>query len=129
MGKSRRGSREFSREQKLSHENQRLKRELAQIRKQLARLDLDRYDSIKEILEEHSEENKPQTSQEFLDNLKKTWACNENGCLGYLEINLYNKINNTWYYRKCVNCNHRTKSQKYDPASVKGILKKELTNE
>lgn len=125
MGKSMRGSKEYSREQKLAHENKRLKRELSQLRKQLARLDLDRFDSIREILEEHSEEDKPQTSQEFLENLKKTWACNENGCQGYLEIILYNKIDNVWYYRKCVNCSHRTKSQKYDPLRVKGIIKKD----
>ena len=125
MGKSTRGSKEYSREQRLVHENQRLKRQVGVLRKQLARLDLDRYDSIKDILEEHSQENKPQTSQEFLENLKKTWACNENGCQGYLEIILYNKINSTFYYRRCTSCVHRTKSKAYDPQRVKGIIKKE----
>lgn len=122
MGKSRRGEKEFSREQKLVHENKRLKREVAQLRKQLARLDLDRYDSIKEMIEEHGHENTAQTGQELLENLKKTWTCND--CRnGHLEIILYNKIDSTWYYRKCSNCPHRTKSQKYTP-EVKGIIKK-----
>lgn len=122
MGKSRRGEKEFSREQKLIHENKRLKREISQLRKQLARLDLDRYDTVREMIEEHGHESTAQTGQELLENLKKTWTCND--CRnGFLEIILYNKIDSTWYYRKCSNCDHRTKSQKYTP-EVKGIIKK-----
>lgn len=127
MGKSRRGTKEFTREQRLLNENKKLKQQVAQLRKQLARLDLDRYDSIKEMLEEHNSENQPEFGAEFLDNLKKTWLCND--CRnGYLEIILYNKVESTWYYRLCTNCPNRTKSQKYSP-EVRGIIKKAAINE
>lgn len=124
MGKTRRGDKEFSREQKLLHENRRLKRELSTLRKQMARLDLDRYSQVREIIENHYQEERQQEGKDILENLKKTWACRE--CNeGYLEIFCYTKINQTWYYRICNNpsCGHRTKAQKYTP-SVKGILRK-----
>lgn len=122
MGKSRRGAKEFTREQRLANENKKLKQQIAQLRKQLARLDLDRYDSIKEMLEEHNPESQSEFGAEFLENLKKSWLCND--CRnGYLEIILYNKVDATWYYRKCSNCPHRTKSQRHSP-EVKGIIKK-----
>jgi hypothetical protein len=124
VGKSRRGDKEFTREQKLVHENKRLKKELAQLRKQLARIDLDRYDTVREMIEEHYQEDKAQQGQEILENLKKTWACKE--CSdGHLEIFLYNKVGTTWYYRICSNapkCKNRTLAQKYSP-EVKGIIK------
>lgn len=86
-------------------------------------MDLDRYDSLKEMLEEHVEQD---TQAEILETLKKSWTCVE--CSeGHLEIILYNKIDSTWYYRKCTNCPHRTKSQKYSPA-VQGIIKKVATD-
>lgn len=124
MGKTRRGNKEFTREQKLVNENKRLKRELAQLRKELARLDLDRYENIKEMIQETYQDDKAKEGQEILDNLKKTWACRESGCNGYLEIMVFSKMGEPWYLRKCNACPHRTKAQKYDPGSVKGILRK-----
>lgn len=122
MGKSRRGSREISREQKLVHENKRLKREVSSLRKQLARLDLDRFTNVRELIEESYTAGQTSAGTEVIETLKKTWACKE--CNeGYLEIILYNKLSDTWYYRKCTSCNHRTKSQKYDPNRVEGIIK------
>ncbi len=126
MGKSRNDRRGFTREQKLLHENQRLKKQLAQLRKQLARVDLDRYENIKEIIQKHYQDERAQEGQDILDRLKEEWKCRE--CQnGYLEIFTYNKMGNTWYYRVCSNssnCKHRTKPQPYSPANVKGILKK-----
>lgn len=122
MGKSRRGSKEFTREQRLAQENKQLKQQLAQIRKQLARIDLDRYDSIKEMLEEHNQADEPQTGTELLESLKKTWLCND--CRqGHLEIIIYTKLDSANYYRKCSYCPNRTRAQKYSP-SVQGIMKK-----
>lgn len=127
MGKTRRGSKEVSREQRLVHENKQLKRENGQLRKELARLDLDRYDTVRELIEEHNVQNPEQSGDEWLESLKKTWACKE--CEdGYLQIFLFNKVGTLHYYRICSNspvCKNRTKSQKYDSSQVKGIIKKE----
>jgi hypothetical protein len=122
VGKSRRGEREFGREKKLAHENKRLKQQVSQLRKMLARVDLDRYSNLKQTIEKHYQEEQAQEGQDILDKVKKEWACQVAGCEGYLEIILYNKIDSTWYYRRCNCCPHRTKSQKYSP-EVKGIIK------
>lgn len=127
MGKSRRGSREFNKEQRLANENRKLKREIQKLRKDLARLDLDRHETVREMIEENVAQNPEQSGQEWLDSLKKTWACKE--CPdGHLQIFLFSKVGTTHYYRVCSNspiCRNRTKSQKYDPNQVRGIIKKD----
>lgn len=126
MGKSRKTDREFTREQRLQNENRVLKRQVSSLRKELARIDLDRYANLKETIEQHYKEDEAQEGQNLIEKLKEEWKCH-NCEDGYLEIFLYNKLNNTWYYRICSNnptCRNRTKSQKYDPKEVKGIIKK-----
>ena len=123
MGKARRGSKEHTREQKLIYENRILKRQVASLRKQLARLDLDRYSNLKETIEQHYQEDKEQEGKDILDRLKQEWRCREPGCEGYLEIICYNRVDSTWYYRKCNCCSNRTPGQKYTP-EVRGIIKK-----
>lgn len=121
MGKNTRGQKEFSKERKLAYENSRLKRQVSSLRKQLARLDLDRHGYVKEIIEEHYQLEEAQEGQDILEKVQKEWECHE--CRqGFLEICVYNKPDGTWYYRKCSNCVHRTASQKYSP-TVKGIRK------
>ena len=127
MGKSRRGQKEFSREQKLIKENQSLKQELSRLRKQLARLDLDRYDIVKEVIDEHYQADRKKDAQDLLDKMKEQWKCRGDQCTGYLEIILYNKIDQTWYYRKCTDCANRTLSKRYDSGQVKGIIRKSQT--
>ncbi len=125
MGKSKRSDREFSREQKLSNENKRLKKELAHLRKQIARLDLEGLEAAKQAIFESEE--KERLNQEVgeagssLDRLKEIWACND--CSGYLEITLYSKLGETYYFRKCNQCSKRTKGKRYDE-NVRGIIKK-----
>lgn len=121
MGKTRRGHKEYEREQRLDHENQRLKREIGALRKQLARIDLDKAANVREILEKHYEIDKRSKTKDTIEKIRKEWECWE--CReGTLEINLYNRFDGTWYYRKCSNCTHRTKSQKYKP-DIRGVLK------
>lgn len=127
MGKARRGDKERSREQELKYENQKLRREVSSLRKQLARIDLDRYSHVREMVEEHlAQEDQEISTQDMLKSMKNEWQCHECG-VGHLEITLYTRLDGTFYWRKCSNCPHRTKSQKYDPNTVKGIMKPEET--
>jgi hypothetical protein len=123
VGKSKRGSKEFTREQRLLHENMQLKRKVAQLRKELARLDLDRYENIKEAMEEHFPEQAADNTK-LLASIRQAWACKMPNCTGTLEIFLYSKMGNLWYYRLCdaPGCKNRTKAQKYSP-EVKGPIK------
>ena len=124
LGKTRRGHKERSKEQELKYENQKMRREISSLRKQLARLDLDRYSYVKDIVDEHlSENNEEITTTQMLASMKNTWQCKECG-IGYLEIILYGGPGGSMhYYRQCNNCSHRTKGQKYDPDTVRGIVK------
>lgn len=128
MGKAKRSDREYTREQRLVQENQRLKKELSRLRKQLARLDLDRYDQVREIIQEHYQNERKQEGEEMLERLKQTWACKVPGCEGFLEIVIYTKRSEPYYFRKCnaSNCNNRTLPKKYTE-DVKGIKKQEET--
>lgn len=126
MSKNTRAVKEFTREQRLIKENRQLKRELAHLRKQISRLDLEGLEATKQMCFDHEEKQK--LNEELgepnsnLEALKKEWACKEPNCTGYLEITLYSKLGSTNYYRKCNLCNNRTKGQRYGQ-SVKGILK------
>lgn len=140
MGKNTRGNKEFTKEQELKHENKELRKRIqvleaenrqltrqhSRTRKNFARMDLDRHSYVQEIIQEHINNEKEETSsQEMLNKMKKEWQCRECGD-GYLEIFLYNRRDGTFYHRMCNNpsCDHRTNGQKYDPETVTGIIKK-----
>lgn len=119
MGKSRRGDKEFSKEQKLIHENRQLKREVSRLRKELARIDIAEMDreglEVADIEEKTEKLSKTQA-------LKQKWLCNS--CQeGHLEVILYSRMEKTFYFRKCTKCVHRTGAQEYKP-TVEGIFKK-----
>lgn len=126
MGKARTDRRGYTREQALIQENRMLKKQVASLRKQLARLDIDRLSIAREVIEEHYREEKTDEKREILDNLKRIWACRK--CEdGHLEIFIFNRGLNTFYYRICSNspiCLNRTKSKQYTP-NVKGIIRKD----
>lgn len=130
MGKTRIGRKEHNRIQEFKYEIQRLKKENDLLRKRLARIDLDEYGQLNKTIKKHQKQEKKQQPNDILEKLRKEWACNEDGCKGFLEIFLYNKQNETWYFRKCNEtcCKNRTKSKKYAP-EVKGILKKASEDE
>lgn len=126
MGKARLDRSGYTREQRLAKENRQLKRELAHLRKQISRLDLEGLEAAKQVINDQEEENRLNEAvgepNANLEHLKKTWACNE--CNeGWLEITLYSKCGSTHYYRKCTACDKRTKGQRYDE-TVRGIIKK-----
>lgn len=127
MGKSRRGQKERSREQELKYENSKLRRDVSSLRKQLARIDLDRHSYVRDIVEEHlAGEEQSIDSTHLLEKMKARWKCHE--CHeGHMEIFVYSKIGQPWYYRQCSNCPNRTKSQPHHK-NVEGI-KKEIPQE
>ena len=129
MGKSKRSDKEYTREQKLSKENRQLKRELAHLRKQISRLDLEGLEAAKQICLDHEEKERLNDAigdpNANIEHLKRIWLCED--CMsGWLEIFLYPKMGQSWYYRVCSNdeCKKRTKGKRYDEQSVKGIIKK-----
>lgn len=126
MSKGRRnhGHKELNQLQICRKENEKLKKEISSLRKQLARIDLDRYAHVKNIVEEHyANEKEEKSAQDLVKSLKDEWQCRECG-EGHLEITLYTRRDGTFYHRACNVCTNRTKVQKYDPETVKGIMRK-----
>lgn len=122
MSKNSRGQKEFTRLQEFINENKKLKREISSLRKQLARLDLDRHSYVRGIVEEHLAIEEHETStKDMLTSMKNEWQCRQCGT-GFLEINLYTRHDGTFYFRHCNNCIHRTRAKRYTP-DVKGIIK------
>lgn len=126
MSKSRKDRYGNTSEQSLKHENEKLKKVIAQLRKTLARIDLDRYSNVRDIVHDYYQKEDAEKfaakEKESLESLKREWHCN-NCNIGYLEIILISKMNELHYYRKCTDCSHRTKLQKYNK-NVRGIIKK-----
>ena len=112
---------ELSQLQTARREIEKLKREVSSLRKQLTRLDLDRHSYVRDIVEEHYTRENNEAAMEIIESSKSFWKCRE--CSeGFLEIMEYPKMGISWYYRKCSNCKHRTKSQQLTP-NVKGPRK------
>lgn len=127
MSKTRRDRRGNTADQALRLENDKLKRQIAQLRKALARVDLDRYTNLRDIIQQHyrleDAERHAEKERESLEQMQREWHCNtcDNG---HLEIILINKRSELGYYRKCTNCTHRTPLKKYNK-NVRGIVKKD----
>jgi len=126
MGKARTDRYGNTKEKSLRLENQRLKKQVSSLRKQLARIDIDRYSTVKDMIEEQYQGEQLAAGKEILENLKKQWSCKQ--CPdGFLEIFVYNRANETYYYRICSNapdCSNRTLAKPYSAANVVGIMRK-----
>ena len=111
MGKKKKTDREFELVDRLKHENSKLKRQISLLRKQFSRIDLENYKNIEEIIQKHDENSDNIPLKNHEDQLKKLWECFScrNGVLVMVPIN---KLNETYYFRKCNQCNHRTKLKK-----------------
>jgi len=125
MGKSRTDPNGNTREQKLLRENEKLKRQLTQLRKVLDRVDFDRYESIRKIVSDHYQEDRAEEGEDLMKKLMETWKCHKHNCNGVLELVIFNKVNVKYYYRSCNECDNRTTSKKYDKETVQGIIRNE----
>lgn len=120
MGRRNRyADKELDQLEKLKYENKRLKKQISSLRKQLQRIDIDRHDNLRDLidkfaLEDHEEEIKAQKEK-----LKKQWECHECG-VGFMMIHPVVRQDGTFYYRKCTECSNRTKLKPYTK-DVKGI--------
>ena len=124
MGKGSRGNRghkEFSEIQKLRHEIQKLKRENSRLQKVLDRVDVERYNSLKELVSIQSKEARAEENIKSLEKLKEKWICFECGS-GHLRLKIFPKWDGDYYYRACSNeeCGNKTKSKKYTD-NVEGV--------
>lgn|SRR3989344_8771066 len=117
MGKKRRNfnEREQDQLQKLKLENQRLKRSISTLRKQISRIDIESYENLKDLLDKQDEQDFKRTLEEANVQKKKKWECFE--CKdGTLILTVLDRLDGQFYYRRCnnLNCRYRTKLKKWN---------------
>jgi hypothetical protein len=104
---------------KLTRDNEKLKKTISSLRKNLSRLDVDRYAQFKELLDSQDSAQNDSDKLYELDRLKKKWTCKV--CeKDYLKLLLVHRPDGVFYYRKCQNCDHKTRLKKYTD-DVKGV--------
>jgi hypothetical protein len=121
MGRSRRpkSDGEIKDIQRLKLENQKLKKQISKLRKELSRVDIDRYQHLRDLIESQDREDESFDSKVELENLKRKWECHTCG-KDYLRLILVPRLDGTFYFRRCPTCMNKTKMKKYT-SGVEGI--------
>ena len=116
---------EYDKLQRFKYENKRLKKQLSRLRKQMSRIDLDRYTNLKELIEKHDREDRDVKLAQDELKIRKLWECWEcrQGVLIFIPII---KKTGEFYFRRCNNCGHRTKTQKFNEKVKKGPPSKKV---
>ena len=105
--------------QRLQRENEKLKRTIQSLRKQMARIDINQYQNLKEIIESQEDFYSFEDKQEELKKLKDKWKCKE--CdKDILRLIIVPRLDGSFYFRRCQNCGHKTKLKKYTE-DIEGI--------
>lgn len=121
----RRSGREHDQLQTLKNENRALKRQIASLRKQLARTDIDQYENLKSLVEK---EKRVKTKKNVITDLEKEakrWECWECKAGVLFRIPVFRR-DGEFYFRMCNNCKNRTRLKKATKAKEKGITKEDL---
>jgi len=104
--------------QKVRRENKRLKEQISQLRKQISRIDVDRFQNLKDLLDAQDRKEQQEAALEKNKALSEQWKCWH--CeSGILRLVVLERRDGVFYNRVCDNCKHRTKLQKYHD-KVKG---------
>jgi hypothetical protein len=112
LSRNTRGQQEISSEQRLKHENSKLKRQIGALRKQLSRIDVDRYEELRRIIDQQEAEDRSDCAETARDDIAKMWSCWS--CTGgTLRIHTLERRDGMFYNRCCDNCGKATKFQRY----------------
>lgn len=104
--------------QKLKKENEKLKRTVSQLRKELDRIE-NRYSGLDDLVQQQYEEQFPKKLSKTKQ-LQDDWMCHK--CKeDYLRIIIINRPDGTFYLRKCGSCTNKTRLKKYHE-KVQGIV-------
>ncbi len=94
-------------------ENRKLKQQISQLRKQISRIDVDRFQNLKELLDAQDRQDAEEAAarrQAELDRAWECWDCRQ----GTLKLSIIERRDGVWYNRYCQECGKRTKLQRYN---------------
>ena len=132
MSRSTRGSKELNNEQRLKLENIKLKRQISALRKQLSRIDVDRYQELRLLIDRQEAEDHAEEYKEVLEKVAKMWECwdcRDKGEHGILQIHTIERRDGLFYWRQCDSCPKRTKGQRHDGSPKEGVYADEQAME
>ena len=114
---------DWSDSKKLKEENKKLRRTVQSLRKQLSRIDVDRYQHLQELVEAQIKEDKQfhaePKRESKREESKEKWRCFE--CEeDYLRILVFNRADGVHYFRRCPSCGNKTRMKRYHDG-VQGI--------
>jgi hypothetical protein len=105
--------------QRLKRENDRLKKQVSSLRKQLARVDIDRYENLQDLIHKYDKEEAAEIIAKEHKAKEQKWKCYE--CPeGILRLKVFERQDGIFYMRKCDKCVNRTKLKRWSK-EVEGI--------
>lgn len=111
MKRAHKNQKELKEVQILKQENSKLKKQISKLRKVISKLDTQNYQFVKDVVDSHERQDKEYQGTLRKDVLEEKWKCFQ--CEeGILRITILNRLDGTFYFRKCDECSHRTKLKK-----------------
>jgi len=99
--------------QKVKRENDKLKKQISSLRKQLARIDINRYENLQDLMQKFDKievEDDLKLSKKAKEKKWKCFNCEE----GILRLKVFERPDGIFYLRKCDCCDNRTKLKKWN---------------
>ena len=111
MKRTHKNQKELKEVQVLKQENAKLKKQVSKLRKVISKLDTQNYQFVKDVVDSHDRQDRDYQEGIRKNVLEEKWQCHQ--CEdGILRITILNRLDGTFYFRKCDCCSHRTKLKK-----------------
>lgn len=107
--KTQRGDKEYDLLEKLKHENKKLKKEVTSLRKVIDRMDIERYENLRELVDQQREEEKRKRKERAKEKERQCYQCGK----GHMQLHIFDRLDGVFYYRACTLCENRTRMKKY----------------
>ena len=105
--------------QRIKRENDKLKKQVSSLRKQLVKIDINRYENLQDLIHKFDKQEVEESLEKNKQDEEKRWKCFE--CEeGTLRLKVIERPNGIVYLRKCDNCVNKTKLKKWNK-EVNGI--------
>lgn len=105
--------------QKIKRENDKLKKQVSSLRKQLARIDINRYENLQDLIHKYDKQEVEENIKNDAKTQENRWKCHKCDS-GILILKIFERADGIVYYRKCNGCPNKTTLKKWDE-SVEGI--------
>lgn len=105
--------------QRLKRENDKLKRQISALRKQLARIDINRYENLQDLIHKYDKQEAEEILAKEQKSNEEKWKCYH--CQdGVLRLKIYQRLDGIFYNRKCDQCPNKTKLKKWND-DIEGV--------